>query len=304
MTNKWLSSSRFVILSVTILAGWSVSAGQEKKVPRFFMVAGKFVMDEEGALKKGEHLCILTDSGFVAATVNGWDRFEDTIGGEYRFPFLSVETRPLSGGLCPAFRGHCNGDSDSAQITAGRRGILPVGLAKILAPKAAAAFSKAMTELDEHGAFSKWDEAFLQRKHKPWQEWRVRLYKLKNCAIADVWIDFIDKVKFGTKDPLFDYDSSVDENHVQVGAVHYIVWLAKTWHILVEEAGGVREVRDRYHSQGSYFSGYRIISVTDLDGNGKPEIQVPWGYYEGGGVTLYELRGSELKEVAGFGCGL
>jgi hypothetical protein len=48
---------------------------------------------------------------------------------------------------------------------------------------------------------------------------------------------------------------------------------------------------------------YDLASVADLNGDGRMEVVLVWSYYEGGGVTGYELQGDRLAPVLEAGCG-
>jgi hypothetical protein len=48
---------------------------------------------------------------------------------------------------------------------------------------------------------------------------------------------------------------------------------------------------------------YRLGAVLDLNGDGVQEILVDYEYHEGGGVTAFEVKGGEVKAVAGCGYG-
>ena len=48
---------------------------------------------------------------------------------------------------------------------------------------------------------------------------------------------------------------------------------------------------------------HRILSVIDLDGDGKMEVVLESAYYEGGGTTVYGFRGSKWEELLSVACG-
>jgi hypothetical protein len=48
---------------------------------------------------------------------------------------------------------------------------------------------------------------------------------------------------------------------------------------------------------------FRVLGAADLNGDGVMELLVRSWYYEGAGVTAFELRGDELVEVLAGGCG-
>jgi hypothetical protein len=48
---------------------------------------------------------------------------------------------------------------------------------------------------------------------------------------------------------------------------------------------------------------FRVLGAADVNGDGVMELLVRSWYYEGAGVTAFELRGGELVEVLAGGCG-
>ncbi len=48
---------------------------------------------------------------------------------------------------------------------------------------------------------------------------------------------------------------------------------------------------------------YRILSVLDVDGDGKLEVLLQTAHYEGGGVTIYTMQGGKPKDVLTTGWG-
>ncbi len=48
---------------------------------------------------------------------------------------------------------------------------------------------------------------------------------------------------------------------------------------------------------------YEISAVLDLDGDGKMEVILDTGYYEGGGTAVYSLTGKKPRQVLTVGCG-
>ena len=48
---------------------------------------------------------------------------------------------------------------------------------------------------------------------------------------------------------------------------------------------------------------YRVLSVLDLDGDGKMEVIVDSSYYEGGATTIYRCTPSKIEELLSTGCG-
>ncbi|MES2593817.1 MAG: hypothetical protein V4662_00695 [Verrucomicrobiota bacterium] len=51
-------------------------------------------------------------------------------------------------------------------------------------------------------------------------------------------------------------------------------------------------------------STYEVAGVLDLDGDGKLEVLVRTGYYEGGGMEVWQLRGDRLVKVLEMDCGV
>lgn len=48
---------------------------------------------------------------------------------------------------------------------------------------------------------------------------------------------------------------------------------------------------------------YEISAVLDLDGDGRMEVILNTGYYEGGGTAVYSVTGKKPKQVLLIGCG-
>ena len=48
---------------------------------------------------------------------------------------------------------------------------------------------------------------------------------------------------------------------------------------------------------------FRVLSVLDLDGDGKMEVIVDSAYYEGGATTIYRCTPSKIEELLSTGCG-
>ena len=48
---------------------------------------------------------------------------------------------------------------------------------------------------------------------------------------------------------------------------------------------------------------YRVLSVLDLDGDGKMEVIVDSTYYEGGATAIYRCTPSKIEELLSTGCG-
>jgi hypothetical protein len=48
---------------------------------------------------------------------------------------------------------------------------------------------------------------------------------------------------------------------------------------------------------------FTVSAIADLNGDGNMEIAVHYEYYEGAGTTVYEVKGSTVKEVLATGCG-
>jgi len=51
-------------------------------------------------------------------------------------------------------------------------------------------------------------------------------------------------------------------------------------------------------------STYEVAGLLDLDGDGKLEVLVRTGYYEGGGMQVWQLRGDQLVKVIEMDCGV
>ncbi|GEP45344.1 hypothetical protein [Brevifollis gellanilyticus] len=51
-------------------------------------------------------------------------------------------------------------------------------------------------------------------------------------------------------------------------------------------------------------STYELAGVLDLDGDGKLEVLVRTGYYEGGGMQVWQLKGDRLVKVLEMECGV
>lgn len=48
---------------------------------------------------------------------------------------------------------------------------------------------------------------------------------------------------------------------------------------------------------------YIVSAVADVDGDGRMEVIVRSDYYEGGGSTIYSVRGNRIKQMTSCGCG-
>jgi hypothetical protein len=55
--------------------------------------------------------------------------------------------------------------------------------------------------------------------------------------------------------------------------------------------------------QKSDFVRYELLAAVDLDGDGKRELVVHDFFYEGAGLTLYKLNGTNPERLGGSGCG-
>ena len=51
-------------------------------------------------------------------------------------------------------------------------------------------------------------------------------------------------------------------------------------------------------------STYEVAGLLDLDGDGKLEVLVRTGYYEGGGMQVWQSRGDKLVKVIEMDCGV
>ncbi len=79
--------------------------------------------------------------------------------------------------------------------------------------------------------------------------------------------------------------------------------------LLRRVAGGKVEtmlIEGEFYPKGVHFNApnaYTISAVLDLDGDGKMEVMVEYGYYEGGGATVYRVTGRKPEQLLQFGCG-
>jgi hypothetical protein len=48
---------------------------------------------------------------------------------------------------------------------------------------------------------------------------------------------------------------------------------------------------------------YAITAVLDLNGDGRMEVIVQGGYYEGDWKTVYDIKGNKADNIFGCGCG-
>jgi hypothetical protein len=46
-----------------------------------------------------------------------------------------------------------------------------------------------------------------------------------------------------------------------------------------------------------------VSAVGDVDGDGRMEVIVQADYYEGGGSTVYRVKGNKLEALTSCGCG-
>jgi hypothetical protein len=66
-------------------------------------------------------------------------------------------------------------------------------------------------------------------------------------------------------------------------------------------------VAGEFYTKATTFSApnyYEISGVLDLNGDGKLEVVVRSGYYEGGATTIYEITQGKLKPVLAVDCGV
>ena len=65
-------------------------------------------------------------------------------------------------------------------------------------------------------------------------------------------------------------------------------------------------VDGEFYPKGATFNApnsYDISAVLDLDGDGRMEVILDTGYYEGGGTAVYSVTGKKPKQVLSVGCG-
>lgn len=65
-------------------------------------------------------------------------------------------------------------------------------------------------------------------------------------------------------------------------------------------------VTGEFYAKATGFSApnsYRILSILDLDGDGKLEVIVQSAYYEGGATTIYRCTPTKIEELLSVGCG-
>lgn len=58
----------------------------------------------------------------------------------------------------------------------------------------------------------------------------------------------------------------------------------------------------RQENEGTPYE-YNLVAVLDLNGDGRMEVIVQGGYYEGDWKTVYEIKGGTVKNIFGCGCG-
>lgn len=272
----------------------------------------EYVTSEENVISAGTDLCVAINGKLVEAVAKGMGVYKLDTGDEISCP--RVEYRPAPGQnieadlaklpFQPARLGKCGSQAFAAASTEGRSELLPQDLAKKLEQKARNDFKEALSSVRQaqSKAFQAWDEEFKQGRKNPRLECKVRIFKLGKGQIADVWIDFFDKICIMTEIPEA-HRQGVDENRVQIGAVHYIINIGETIEFVVADSEPVNWIRSWHFEPGEYFSGFRLLSVTDLDANGCPELMIEFGSHESYGVTLFELKGKELVELASAGSG-
>lgn len=79
--------------------------------------------------------------------------------------------------------------------------------------------------------------------------------------------------------------------------------------MLRQEVGGkvrTRVVAGEFYPKKQVFNApnvYRVGGLLDLDGDGRLEIIVRSGYYEGGGTLVFRLGSGRLEKVLEIGCG-
>jgi hypothetical protein len=307
---------RWVMLNFLISALALMTAALGAIAPaepsKFFLLENKYVTSEESAIPAGTHLCVAINGKLVDAVVKGMAVYKLDTGDEISCP--RVKYRPVPGQdieadlaklpFQPARLGKCSSQAFVAGSTEGRSVLLPQDLAKKLEQKARNDFKGALSSAQQaqSKAFRAWDEEFKQGRKNPRLEWTVRIFKLGRGQIADVWIDFFDKICIMAEIPEA-LREEVDENRVQIGAVHYIIKIAETIEFVVTDSDPVNWIRSWHFEPGGYFSGFRLLSVTDLDANGCPELMIEFGGHESYGVTLFELKGKELVELTSAGSG-
>jgi FG-GAP-like repeat len=65
-------------------------------------------------------------------------------------------------------------------------------------------------------------------------------------------------------------------------------------------------VAGEFYTKATGFSApnsYRVLSVLDLDGDGKMEVIVESNYYEGGATTIYRWTPAKIEELLSVACG-
>jgi hypothetical protein len=75
-----------------------------------------------------------------------------------------------------------------------------------------------------------------------------------------------------------------------------------------EVKGGVKTsiIAGEFYPKAKTFnapSKYKVLAVLDCDGDGKMEVIVEAGYYEGGWTTVYRCSPQKIEEVATVSCG-
>ncbi|MEI9897513.1 MAG: hypothetical protein WDN28_27575 [Chthoniobacter sp.] len=65
-------------------------------------------------------------------------------------------------------------------------------------------------------------------------------------------------------------------------------------------------IEGEFYPKGGTFNApnrYEISTILDLDGDGKMEVILDSGYYEGGGTAVYSVTGKKPQQVLSVGCG-
>jgi hypothetical protein len=282
---------------------------------RFCVVMGGVLYDDQEDLLPGKVLWTMMEGRYRTVAVKEIAPAEkaETEGaaGRPALPLVDCANGP---DLFPVYTGPRPQSQDCVAIQAGDLGLLPRALAQQLLGRARAAFTEEVTPLLEHEDPNRhlpqaYDRAYLKGQTEPSIISRVKRFELSGLAVADVKIFFFDRVQ-GEDRPLMRNPGTtnagwekVPQDLIEVGAIQFIVLIGARTKVLKENPG-FADIRSWYHETGDIYDLDAVVAVSDLDGNGKPEILMTESGYESWGWSLYEVRSGELAELVSYGCGV